>query len=242
MSKVFGTIFGAPSKSSQQQQSGSTSSNQSYGQINEQFNPQTGYARQGNSAIAALLGGDASGLNAFKDATGYNQAALKAGRGVTAGGAAAGLLNSGSLGQQYARTQSGVDSQFANDYLTKLFGLADQGYKAGNLLSGAGNVSNSQSFGESSSTGEKKGIGETLGKLASAAAASDRRLKENIKKIYTMADGLPVYSFDYKNKEDGEGRYIGVMADEVAKLRPEALGPVREDGYSTVNYDHIWSN
>lgn len=239
MSKVFNSIFGG-SESKSKQQSTSTSQNQAFAPLMQSFGGQTDYANQGNSAIAALLNGDASGLNAYRDATGYNAESLKAGRGVTAGGAAAGLLNSGSLGQQYARTQAGVDSNSTNDYLTKLFGLADQGYKAGNLLSGAGGLSNSQSTG-SSSAYEKKGMGDFLGKMAAGAAGSDRALKENIRHIYTLPDGLPVYSFEYKDKADGDGKFIGVMADEVSVLRPQALGPIRSDGFSTVNYDYIWS-
>ena len=76
---------------------------------------------------------------------------------------------------------------------------------------------------------------------ASAYAGSDIRLKTNIEHVGTMADGLGVYDFDYLPIEGDiaafmpEGRQRGVMAHEVAVLRPDALGPVI-DGYATVNY------
>ena len=70
-----------------------------------------------------------------------------------------------------------------------------------------------------------------LGSLGAAAIMSDRRLKTNIVKIGERPDGLGVYSYDYTWGTPA----IGVMADEVAALRPDALGPVI-GGYQTVNY------
>ena len=71
-----------------------------------------------------------------------------------------------------------------------------------------------------------------LASLGSAAIlASDRRLKANISLIGRRPDGLNLYSYDYVWGQPA----VGVMADEVAVLRPEALGPV-VGGYATVNY------
>ncbi len=44
---------------------------------------------------------------------------------------------------------------------------------------------------------------------------SDENLKENIKLIGKSPNGINVYEFEYKNKKYGEGRYQGVMAQEV---------------------------
>jgi hypothetical protein len=63
-----------------------------------------------------------------------------------------------------------------------------------------------------------------------AAMACDERLKENIEWIGLTPAGLPVYKFDYIGGARG---VIGPMAQEVAVLQPEALGPVI-DGYMTV--------
>lgn len=73
-----------------------------------------------------------------------------------------------------------------------------------------------------------------VGALGGAAIThwSDRRLKQNIELVSIRPDGLGVYDFDYIW---GGGRQRGVMADEVATFRPEALGPLI-GGYATVNY------
>lgn len=64
---------------------------------------------------------------------------------------------------------------------------------------------------------------------------SDRRLKENIKKIGESISGLGIYKFNYIGQAK---KYIGAMADEVIKIVPEAaiLG---DDGFYRVNYDLI---
>jgi hypothetical protein len=60
---------------------------------------------------------------------------------------------------------------------------------------------------------------------------SDRRLKRAIELIGRLRDGLGVYRWVYAWGEKSSG----VMADEVARLRPWALGP-EVGGYATVNY------
>lgn len=67
---------------------------------------------------------------------------------------------------------------------------------------------------------------------AGIMAASDRRLKTNIKFLGVWFKCLPLYVYNYIW---GGGKRIGVMADDVAKLRPEALGP-SIGGFMTVNY------
>jgi hypothetical protein len=74
--------------------------------------------------------------------------------------------------------------------------------------------------------------------LGGAAMMSDIRTKENIKHIGSMANGLPVYEFEYKPEFKsiaGEGKFIGVMAQEVELVQPEAV-ITRPDGYKMVNY------
>lgn len=69
--------------------------------------------------------------------------------------------------------------------------------------------------------------------LAALAAASDRRLKENIVHHGVhKATGLNIYDFNYIGQK---GRYRGVMADEVEKVKPEAV--MRDgNGIASVNY------
>jgi hypothetical protein len=71
------------------------------------------------------------------------------------------------------------------------------------------------------------GVGYTFG--------SDRRLKENIKKIGVSPKGLNIYSFEYKYKNYGEGVFQGVMSDEVPKNAVLKDG----SGYDAVDYSLI---
>ena len=65
---------------------------------------------------------------------------------------------------------------------------------------------------------------------------SDIRLKKNIKKIGKLHDGINIYSFNYINRKDlPKGEQIGVMAQEVEKVIPEAVTTMA-DGYKAVNY------
>jgi hypothetical protein len=65
-----------------------------------------------------------------------------------------------------------------------------------------------------------------------APFTSDRRLKRDISRIGTLKNGLPVYLFRYRWSE---GLRVGLMADEVEQVHPEAVldGPL---GFKLVNY------
>jgi len=69
---------------------------------------------------------------------------------------------------------------------------------------------------------------------------SDMRLKENIKPIGVMDNGLTLYSFEYKDEIKlspmaGEGIHVGVMAQEVEQVFPYAVKTL-DDGYKVVDY------
>ena len=63
---------------------------------------------------------------------------------------------------------------------------------------------------------------------------SDSALKENVELVGTSPSGINVYEFDYKDKSYGEGRYRGVMAQEV----PWASSR-HESGDLWVNYSRV---
>ena len=92
---------------------------------------------------------------------------------------------------------------------------AGRGFNPGQYLSGWGNF--------------MQGAGSLMG---GGAAASDRRLKEDIVKIGALPSGIPVYRFRYLGTEDEQ---VGVMADEVLKVIPEAVSK-DADGYYVVDY------
>ena len=217
MSKLFG---GSKSKS--------TSSNRAFDSLNTTLSPLVGQVGQSSDSIRALLSGDASGFNAFKNATGYDWQAEQGSRGITGNAAARGLLRSGSTGK--ALTDYGVNLQnkFADSYMDRLLGLGNQGLSAAGIIANAGQTSQSTQK-------SKPGLGGFLGQLASGAAASDPRLKTDVEHLGTLPNGLGAYSYTYIHT--GEKAY-GVMADEVAELAPEALGP-EVFGYMTVDYDKL---
>jgi hypothetical protein len=64
---------------------------------------------------------------------------------------------------------------------------------------------------------------------------SDRRLKRDIVRLGVSPSGLPIYAFQYVW---GGPRYIGVMAQDLLKLRPDAVIP-DESGYFRVDYSRI---
>ena len=78
---------------------------------------------------------------------------------------------------------------------------------------------------------ERQGLYSLLGTGASAFAFSDRRLKTGIYKIGQLANGLAVYVYHYIW---GGPLQVGLMADEVKALHPEAV--VNVGGYDAVNY------
>jgi hypothetical protein len=63
---------------------------------------------------------------------------------------------------------------------------------------------------------------------------SDIRLKKNITRVGTRPDGLGVYEFEYVW---GGGRNVGMMAQEVLGVYPDAVG--ESGGYLTVDYSKV---
>jgi hypothetical protein len=94
-------------------------------------------------------------------------------------------------------------------------------------------------FGNILGGGGGGGIGGSIGGTgagieSSFADFSDRRLKTNIHRISTRPDGLGVYEFEYIW---GGGKHIGLMAQEVLGIYPDAVGSV--GGYYTVDYSRV---
>lgn len=230
MSKIFGG-----SKSKSQQQSTSSSSNLAYQPIQQAFNPLLGYAQSGASSLQKLLGGDTSEFNAFRAGTGYDFEKDRGESAIMTMLGSKGMRNSGAALKQLVSFNDGLQRSSINNYLDRLLGLTGVGFNAGNALTSAGQVSNSQSTGTSTSK-NSNGIGSFLGQMAAGAASmSDRRLKTDIQKVGQLDNGLNVYTFKYLG---GKNTYTGVMADEVAEIMPEALGPT-VDGYQSVDYSKI---
>lgn len=214
--------------------SSSLSENTNKDLITSSYSPTIGQGGNATNFLSSLLtgGGDtAAATGAFdnyKKLAGYAPALSAMQRGVTGGAAAKGLLNSGSTSKALVKYGSELDSGMFGNFLQQLAGLSGLGLQAGNLVANVGQKSTGTNTGGSPST--VGSIASTIGGIASIF--SDRRLKRNITLLNVLPDGLGVYSF--RMIDDPEIR-IGVMADEVAELRPHALGPV-VGGFQTVNY------
>lgn len=90
------------------------------------------------------------------------------------------------------------------------------------------------------STGQRGDTGEALAGAAAVIAVtaivfSDRRLKENIVWRGTSSSGLNIYEFSYLGKST---RWLGVMADEVQEVRPDAVTSLAQ-GYLGVDYSKL---
>ncbi len=233
-------------------QSSSSSSNTNNGLITSAYGGQMGNGTGASNFLAQLLGvspggvagaanavgtaangvatggGAQAGYQNYLQNAGYAPAMKAMQQGVVGQGAASGILNSGTTAKALQSRGADLNSQYFNNSLQQLSNLSGQGLQAGGLVANAGQQSNSTSTGGSPST--LGSVASTVGGIASIF--SDRRLKTAIRKIGQFRDGLGVYTFRYIGENN---RVRGVMADEVAKFRPWALGPI-VGGYATVNY------
>jgi len=138
--------------------------------------------------------------------------------------------------EDVARRQAGelsVEAQMANiqGMLGQQTGLAGlYGGIYGNLLGGLGGLL---------TAGDKTGTPWWWDKVFS----SDVRLKENITKVGTTADGINLYTWDWtedaKSLVKDQPAY-GVIAQEVQHIIPEAVS-TGTDGYLMVNYSKIFN-
>lgn len=148
-----------------------------------------------------------------------------------AGYGALDFLN-GMGGQQQQFNQSQINANVLQDQQAQTGELnALQDYLA--LTTGAGSQ-----FGVQSSTSRKSGGGLMaalgMGLQAAPFIFSDRRLKDNIKRVGRTDDGLPIYTYTYKGSDTVQ---MGVMSDEVEAVMPHAV--VEASGYKGVNYGSL---
>ena len=117
-----------------------------------------------------------------------------------------------------------------------------QANTAGADLLGAANASYQNQL--NAYNAQQAQAGNFMGGLMSLGGAaigkySDVRLKKNIKKIGTLRKGINIYSYNYIDYKDlPKDKQIGVMAQEVEKVIPEAVVTMA-DGYKAVNYGLI---
>ena len=192
-------------------------------------------ANAGNNEIFGFLqGNNPAGFEQYKRSSGYDNIFNESMRGVTSNAAARGLLGSGATLRATQDRAGQLAQQQYDNYLRNLMGVNQQRMSSGlglaNVIAGAGGTSTS-----SQREGLLGAISGAASAVGSVAAASDMRLKENIVKIGEEPDGLGIYTYNYVWDDEPQ---VGVMAQEVAELRPHALGPVIE-GFMTVYYGKL---
>ena len=186
---------------------------------------QAALMNQQNLALGNTLGNMASSgyQNAAQNyITGLGQQGALAGQmgALGAGAQTAGLqgaqaqLGAGTLGQQ--TTQAGQSALYNQFQQQQAYPFQVSQFLA-NIAEGTGALS-----------------GSTTTQTAPQSFFSDARLKEDIKRVGTAHNGLPIYTFKYKG-DNAEQTHIGYMAQDVEKVHPEAVG--ESHGYKTVDYD-----
>lgn len=196
---------------------------------------------QGQQGLASYMGtltgkDGGAGFQQFRNSTGYQNIFDEAMRGVSGNAAARGLLASGSTVRGLADRGGQIAQQSFGDYLTRMLQGAQSQFSAGgqlaNTIAGAGQFSQQ---GLGSALG---GIAQGVGAAAAGGAFSDPMLKDDAELLHREDDGLGIYAYRYKWDDPDAPLRVGVMADEVAKLRPHALGE-EVDGFMTVNYEKL---
>jgi hypothetical protein len=169
----------------------------------------------------------------------------------TGAGASAAYGNYGAgTSNTYAGSNAARQSAYGGygSNLTNIYGT--QGANQINAITGAANARAAGQIGSANA------ISNALGQATSVygmynqnqllnrylnPTGSDISIKENIRQIGVLSNGLGVYEYEYKpayKNTWGHGQQIGVMAQEVEKIIPEAVS-VHSDGYKMVDYSKI---
>lgn len=207
---ILGSLFGGSKQSSE-------SGNKAYDFLKGELGGAIG---GGVNLINALRDELSGGFEGYKKKAGFDFQLGEGLRGISGSRAALGGLRSGDTGRAAINFGNNLQSGMYENYLNRLTGAGDQGLTAAGILSGAGQTSKSK--------------GKDYGQGIVNSLFSDRRMKQEIERIGTADNGLPIYRFVYKHDPHGTV-HIGFMADEVEALHPEA---VTEDltGLKMVDY------
>ena len=194
-------------------------------------------------------------FSSFTESPGYQFRFDEGLRAARYGQNAGGYLDSGRGLKELTQYGQGVASQDYQSYINNLMGLSGMGQasagQSANIATGtAGQIGQAQiGFGnismqgkiargqnQADTYGQVGGEGDKAAKSAGSYAqlfGSDIKLKENIEEVGKSQTGIPIYHFEYKDKKHGEGRFEGVMAQDLLKSNPDAV--IQKDDYLTVD-------
>ena len=178
-----------------------------------------------NSYMDYMQGARTQGMNAM------NMGAGMYGQGTSAIGSAVGQYGTGMAGMMGAHgAAGGIQAQGVD----AMGGWAQGGLLGAQMQQGMDeNVANAYMGNINASNASRASNMGMLGSVVGGFLGSDKKLKENIELVGTSPKGYNIYEFDYKDKSYGNGRYRGVMAQEV----PEAS--ININGTLMVNYDKL---
>jgi hypothetical protein len=217
---------------------------------------QTAYnnsVNNGNAAQAQLFNqGLAVNQNAYGQALNNGMFANSAQQQGFGQNLANAQLNNQTAGQNFSQSLQGRN-QGINELLTQqqnplnvlnalrtgsqvtspTFGQTPQGNVAGtNTAQIDQNAYQNQMGLYNSQVGSNNNTTNGLFSLGAAALMSDVRLKENIKRVGFMDNGLPIYTYTYKGSNVPQ---MGVMAQEVEQVIPQAVS-IHASGFKQVHY------
>lgn len=141
----------------------------------------------------------------------------------------------GQISSQFADWGAGFQNQALQDQMARWNYYqhlpAQTATQYSGLLTGAGGLGGTSRASTSQSMGTSDWA-SLAGTALMFAWMSDRRMKEDIQRVGTLDNGLPVYSFRYR----GDPRVqIGLMSDDVRAKHPDAV-VVGPDGFDRVHY------
>lgn len=197
-------------------------------------------------AVSSIFGG----IGALSEAKGYSAAAQisASNADITKRTTALNLTQANrQLYQAYGTERAdtaGAGFQMSGSAIDLMKSSVNQGAITQQIIQNQGEITaqgyeaQASSYQAQSAAAKAKASGGFLsGVLGLAGAAfslfSDRRLKEDIKLVREIEPGMNLYTFRYLNDPI---TYIGVMADEVAKVHPEAAEFDKATGFTKVNY------
>jgi hypothetical protein len=196
-----------------------------------------GMAQQAGLSQAATRAGIMSGTRAQAQQLGYARKLDAAGLGRNLSGSSTAAYGSA----VNAGNSAGGNFQSAGLNRMSGMGMGSSTIGAGQnmQIQGLSNVLNNETSYMMNQNDNATSVADVAGAaggiLGGVAAFSDPRLKDNVEKVGNdEKTGLNLYEFNYKWDER---RFVGVMADEVQELYPEAVG--EEQGFLTVNYDML---
>ena len=189
--------------------------------VNSQFTAGGRYGSGMHAGVIAKQVGEANNALQYQnyaDERGRQQAAVGQASGLM-GGAQSLLNNAADLPWIGVSALNGNVRQASQGYGTQTQTTSDpMGTMTGLLGAGLGTA----------------GAAGGFGKLFS----SDARVKNINGQVGETPDGLPLYDFTYKDDPTGTPQ-VGPVAQEVAQVRPDAVGPTAPDGTMSVDYGKL---